>query len=91
MAEIVRARVRATGRVQGVGFRYSVQQRARSLGIAGWVRNEPDGSVTAVFEGPRDRVQSLVEWCRRGPPGAEVGHLDVAWEEPEGADRFAVL
>jgi acylphosphatase len=76
--------------VQGVGFRYSLQQRARSLGVAGWVRNEPDGSVTAVFEGPPDRVESLVEWCRRGPLGAGVAHVDVESEEPTGAHGFAV-
>jgi len=82
--------VRIAGRVQGVGFRYSVQQRARSLGIAGWVRNEPDGSVTAVFEGPADRVESLVDWCRQGPRGAGVAHVEVELEEPTGADGFAV-
>jgi acylphosphatase len=82
--------VRIAGRVQGVGFRYSLQQRARSLGIAGWVRNEPDGSVTAVFEGQPDRVESLVDWCRRGPRGAAVEHLAVEPQEPTGAAGFAL-
>jgi acylphosphatase len=86
----VRARVRVTGFVQGVGYRYALQSRARSLGVAGWVRNERDGSVAAVLEGPRDRVESLVEWCRRGPAGGEVETAEIAWEEPEGEHGFSV-
>ena len=85
-----RARVRANGRVQGVGYRFSVERQARSLGLSGWVRNEPDGTVTGLFEGPREQVESLVEWCRRGPRGAEVTGLEVSWEEPEGLRGFSV-
>ncbi|HEX6491367.1 MAG TPA: acylphosphatase [Gaiellaceae bacterium] len=72
------------GRVQGVGFRVETRARARSLGLEGWVSNEPDGSVEAVFEGAQDRVESLLEWCRRGPRGARVDDVEVAWEEPAG-------
>jgi len=86
-----RARVRLVGRVQGVGFRYAVQERARSLGLAGWVRNERDGSVVAVFEGPDDPVDSLVRWCRSGPPSADVVDVTEVREEPEGLTGFAVL
>jgi len=71
-------------------LRYALQSRARSLGIAGWVKNERDGSVAAVLEGPRERVESLVEWCGRGPSGAEVDGVDAAWEEPEGLTGFTV-
>ena len=78
------------GRVQGVGFRQSVAARARSLGVAGSVANLPDGSVEAVFEGPRDRVESMVEWCRRGPPGAAVRQVDERAEAPLGEREFRV-
>jgi acylphosphatase len=80
----------AAGRVQGVGFRYGLARRADSLGVAGWVQNEPDGSVAAVLEGPRDRVESLVDWCRRGPSGAAVRRLDVTWHEPDELAGFAI-
>jgi acylphosphatase len=58
--------------------------------VAGWVRNEPDGTVQAVFEGDDDRVESMVEWCRRGPSGARVEDVDVAWAEPQGEEGFAI-
>ena len=86
----VRARVIVRGHVQGVFFRADTQERARSLGVDGWARNEPDGAVQAVFEGLRDRVESMVEWCRRGPRGARVEHVEVTWEEPEGLSGFRV-
>lgn len=85
-----RARVVVRGRVQGVFFRGEAQARARSLGVAGWVRNDPDGSVQAVFEGDRSRVESMVDWCRRGPRGARVDEVGAVWEEPEGLDGFRV-
>jgi acylphosphatase len=78
----VRARIR--GRVQGVFFRVETRDRASSLGVGGWVSNEPDGSVEAVFEGDRDKLESLLAWCRRGPRGAEVEDVEVNWEEPRG-------
>ena len=78
------------GRVQGVGFRYATASRASSLGLGGWVRNMPDGSVEAVFEGPAERVESMVEWCREGPRGAQVDGVEVRSEAPEGESRFSV-
>jgi acylphosphatase len=84
----VRARVR--GRVQGVFFRAETRARAESLGLAGWVRNAPDGSVEAVFEGAAERVESMVEWCRRGPAGAVVEDVEVVREEPVGESGFRV-
>ena len=86
----VRAHVTVAGRVQGVSFGVATRDRSRSRGIAGWVRNRPDGAVEAVFEGPDEAVRSLVEWCRRGPSGAEVDSVDVAWEPPRGEQGFAV-
>jgi acylphosphatase len=86
----VRAEVRITGWVQGVGFRYLMGQRARSLGVAGWVRNEPGGAVAAAFEGPRDLVDSMVDWCRRGPAGARVDDVEIVWQEPTGNADFLI-
>ena len=85
-----RALVVVRGSVQGVFFRAETRDRARSLGLAGWVRNAPDGSVEAAFEGDDDRVESMVEWCRRGPSGARVDDVEVAWVEPEGAEGFSI-
>ena len=86
----VRRRVRAHGRVQGVYFRDSVRREAGSRGVAGWAANRPDGTVEAVFEGPRDAVEALVELCRRGPGRARVERLDVEEEPPEGLRGFEV-
>jgi acylphosphatase len=86
----VRARVRVAGRVQGVFFRAETQSRARSLGLAGWVRNAPDGSVEAIFEGPDEQVRSMLEWSRRGPRHADVQDLSVEWEEPQGEAAFEI-
>lgn len=87
---MTRAHVTIRGRVQGVFFRAEAQDRARSLGLSGWVRNNLDGTVEAVFEGDRERVESMVEWCRRGPSGAVVENVEVAWEEPRGEAGFSV-
>jgi acylphosphatase len=81
-------RVLVRGRVQGVGFRYSMIERARSLGLGGWVRNRADGSLEAVFEGARERVESMVDWCRRGPSGARVESVDEDVEAPKGEREF---
>jgi acylphosphatase len=85
-----RARVVVSGSVQGVFFRTETRDRARSLGVAGWIRNVPDGTVEAVFEGDDERVDSMVEWCRRGPSGASVEDVEVAWVEPEGEMGFSI-
>ena len=85
-----RVRVLVRGRVQGVFFRAETQARAESLRVAGSARNLPDGSFEAVFEGEPERVDSLVEWCRRGPAGAEVESVEVSPEEPTGERGFAV-
>ena len=85
-----RALVVVRGSVQGVFFRVETRDRARSLGLGGWVRNAADGSVEAVFEGEDERVESMVDWCSRGPSGARVEDVDVAWDEPQGEDGFAI-
>jgi acylphosphatase len=60
------------------------------VGVAGWIRNRPDGAVEAVFEGDPEAVEQLVEFCRRGPSRAEVTSVDVVEEEPEGLSGFEV-
>jgi acylphosphatase len=81
-------RVTISGQVQGVGFRYAVVGRASSRDVAGWVRNNPDGTVGAVFEGHPEAVDALVAWCRRGPPGARVDDVRVEMEAPSGQRGF---
>jgi acylphosphatase len=90
MGEPVRRRVVVRGNVQGVFFRDSCRREARSRGVAGWVTNRPDGMVEAVFEGEPDAVDALVEWCARGPRGADVASVDDTTEEPEGLSDFEV-
>ena len=81
---LVRARVLVGGRVQGVFFRFETRRQARRLGVAGWVRNRRDGRVEAVFEGEKEDVERMIEFCRRGPSGARVSNVEVRWEEPTG-------
>jgi acylphosphatase len=87
---VIRRRVVVHGRVQGVFFRDSARQRARQHGVSGWVRNNWDGTVEAVFEGEPEAVDRLVEFCRQGPRGAEVERVEVVDEQPEGLAGFDV-
>ena len=87
---MIRRRVVVSGRVQGVFFRETARRRALAFGVAGWIRNSPDGSVEAVFEGAEDAVERLVELCREGPRGALVEWVDVIAEEPEGLSGFDI-
>jgi len=80
----VRARVIVNGRVQGVFFRSETQDEATRQNVTGWVRNLSDGRVEAVFEGDKDCVDALIEFCRRGPPGARVTRVEVTWENYTG-------
>jgi acylphosphatase len=75
----VRAKVRISGRVQGVWFRQSTREKAAELGVTGWVRNCPDGCVEAVFEGNHMIVNAIIEWCQQGPKMARVDHVDIEW------------
>ena len=76
--------------MQGVFFRDTTRQRAESLGVAGWVRNRPDGAVEAVFEGDPEAVDSMVGFAGSGPEGAVVEDVETAEEEPEGVEGFSV-
>jgi acylphosphatase len=82
--------IRVTGQVQGVFFRAWTAERARGLGVSGWVRNAPDGSVEGHLEGDKVAVQELVDLLHRGPPSATVGTVEVKVAEPEGARHFEV-
>jgi acylphosphatase len=86
----VRRRVLVSGRVQGVWFRDGCAREARARGVDGWVRNRPDGSVEATFEGLAADVDALVDWCRRGPTRAQVRGVEVAEELPTGEAGFAI-
>ena len=76
MTSLVRGHFIIAGRVQGVFFRATAREAARSLGLSGWVRNLPDGSVETICEGSAEAVAAYKEWCRRGPPHAEVRYVD---------------
>jgi acylphosphatase len=80
----VRAHVYISGYVTGVFFRYHTQRLARQLGVKGWIRNLRDGRVEAVFEGEREQVEEMLNFCHRGPPGARVEDVKVRWEEFKG-------
>jgi acylphosphatase len=79
-----RAHVRISGQVQGVFFRDSTRQKAEELGLAGWVKNTPDGSVEAVFEGPSEKVREMLRWCEEGPRQASVENVDTDIEDTGG-------
>jgi acylphosphatase len=79
-----RAHAYVAGRVQGVFFRNSVADLADSLNVAGWVRNLSDGRVETLLEGDKDNVGKIIEFCKRGPPGAHVSELEIKWEEWQG-------
>ena len=79
-----------TGRVQGVSFRWYAEREARRLGVTGWVRNEPDGSVAAHVEGADEAVEALVAWLRHGPALAVVEHVDVRDAQVGGAGSFEI-
>lgn len=86
----IRAHVFVSGRVQGVYYRATTRDMARECGIDGWVSNLNDGRVEAVFEGPREAVDEMVEWCHEGSPRARVEDVEVMYEQPEGLNGFEV-
>ena len=81
---IVNAKVRVSGRVQGVWFRRSTKDKAVELGVTGWCRNCSDDSVEALFQGEQEVVQSIIDWCREGPKMARVDHVDIEWLDSVG-------
>jgi len=84
MPERARVHLVVSGIVQGVSFRYYTVEEARRLGLAGWVRNLPDGRVEVEAEGERPALEALVAWCRRGPPAARVDGVEAEWSAHRG-------
>lgn len=85
-------RVKIFGDVHGVGFRALTEHRARKLGLTGWVRNNPDGSVEIVFEGDDKKVRDMIEWCKQGPPAAYVERVNVEEEHFKGEfTEFSII
>jgi len=90
MADRTRAHVYVSGKVQGVYFRATTRDEAQERDLDGWVRNLEDGRVEAVFEGPEDAVDAMVDFCYKGSSAAEVEGVEVTYEEPQGVDPFRV-
>jgi acylphosphatase len=88
---MIRRRVLVSGRVQGVFYRDTCREVAVAAGVTGWVRNLPDLRVEAVLEGSPEAVEGVVEWCRTGPPRAEVTGIEVLDEPPAGEREFRVV
>jgi len=87
----VRAHVVIEGRVQGVFFRHHTHKKALDLGVKGWVKNCWNGSVEAVFEGEKERVDRIIQWCYRGPSEARVTRVHLDWEDYRGEfDNFTI-
>ncbi len=86
-----RAHAFISGKVQGVGYRYSTLNVARKLGLNGWVRNLPDNRVEAVFEGAAEVVEEMIRWCHLGPTGAVVEDVQVEYLEVEGFQEFEIF
>lgn len=82
-----RVKVRVSGRVQRVFFRAYVQDEARRLGLGGWVRNLHDGRVEAVFEGPAEKVEMMLAWCRKGSPLSYVEQIETEEEDLQGVSN----
>jgi len=88
---VERAHVIFQGKVQGVFFRANTEKKALEIGVQGWVRNLPDSTVEAVFEGERQQVQQVIDWCATSQPYAQVMGKEVQWSEPQGEQGFRII
>lgn len=87
-----RLSIHVFGDVQGVFFRAGAQMEARKLGVHGWARNRPDGSVEILAEGGRSELEALLGWCSHGPAGASVSRIEHEWSEASGEfDSFGIM
>jgi acylphosphatase len=86
-----RAHIYVSGKVQGVFYRYETKKYAELHSVNGWVRNMPDGRVECLFEGEKEEVEKIIEFCRQGPPAAHVDDVEIQWEEwKEEFDDFQI-
>ena len=83
MTERARVNIFVSGLVQGVFFRASTSQKAKKLGLTGWVRNTVDGRVEIIAEGKKEKIQELLKWAEKGSSFSRVENLEVEWEEPK--------
>ena len=90
MNGVIARQVRVHGDVQGVSFRATCQGEAQVRGVTGWARNEPDGTVSAWFEGVAEAVEAMIEWCRGGPRAARVTKVEVEVVTPRQRRRFDI-
>ncbi|WP_248904938.1 acylphosphatase [Halocatena marina] len=90
MSDRTRAHVFVSGNVQGVFYRATTREKAQEQGVDGWVKNLEDGRVEAVFEGPPDAVEAMIEWCHTGSPQADVERVETEFSDPKGAQEFQV-
>lgn len=87
-----RLHLKLYGRVQGVNFRSFIREKAHELGLSGWVKNMPDGTVETVVEGEEEKINEYIQWCEIGPPAARVEETQEKWEEPTGEfTRFSII
>lgn len=80
--------IKIYGLVQGVSFRYYTREEAQKLNLSGWVKNEPDGSVTIVAEGEEKNLKKLINWAKSGPSFAQTEDIKIQWQEPQGEEGF---
>ena len=80
MEQILRVHIFIYGEVQGVFFRRSAKNKAEEMGVVGWIRNRSDGSVEAVVQGPKDKIDKYILWCKKGPPFAKVEKIEIEWK-----------
>lgn len=88
-AQLVKVRLKIVGRVQGVFYRQSTKERAVSLGLTGWVKNDADGGVSVEVQGARERVDELIRWCKSGPPSAHVRQVQIESDESISEEMLA--
>lgn len=86
-----RAHAFISGKVQGVGYRYSTMNAAKKLGVNGWVRNLADSRVEAVFEGTQEMVEEIIRWCHQGSDAAVVNDVQVDYSQAEGLQGFEII
>lgn len=91
MIMTTKADIKVYGQVQGVFFRHSAKRIAERLGLVGWVRNADDGSVEVLAQGPKDKLEEFVAWCKKGPPAAKVEKVEIEWgEETRKFSKFEI-